>query len=296
MLRDRLDLRELHLTGGEPTLHPGLDQVITSLAREVGFGVAMTSNGENGARVLPACAAAGLKRVNFSIFGTTAVELAQVQDDRYRDATRAERKIHALRRSIETALSAGIDARANIVVPDSTHIPRVLRLLCDYSERLSVRLLNSLDAGTKSLQAIDAVLDQVHAEPEAHYVTAGASGWRTRYRLPTGRAIWVKRIRSVRLPQTCTGCRFNNPTDCQEGYYGVRLYRDRAGGFQVGVCIQRMDLCMRVEQFATSSLRDEIMTLRQDEYTSWTRHSPHPGDSAWPPSSKPRSSTSTQTR
>ena len=97
-------------------------------------------------------------------------------------------------------------------------------------------------------------------------MTAGASGYRTAYRLPNGRVVMFKQIRPVRLPTTCAGCRFNNATDCQEGYYGVRLYRDRLGGYLVGVCIQRMDLCMPVEEFVQSDLCAEVLRLRDEEY------------------------------
>lgn len=78
--------------------------------------------------------------------------------------------------------------------------------------------------------------------------------------------MFFKHIRPVRLPDTCTGCRFNNDTDCQEGFYGVRLYYDRSGQYQVGVCIQRMDLCLPFEEFLTSSLCEEILALRETEY------------------------------
>ena len=105
-LRDALTVDELHLTGGEPTLHPQLAEV-TAAARRAGFGVCMTSNGENGERAIPDAAAAGLSRVNFSIFGTTAGELAQVQHSKYNDVRRAERKIEALRRSIRIARPGG---------------------------------------------------------------------------------------------------------------------------------------------------------------------------------------------
>lgn len=96
-------------------------------------------------------------------------------------------------------------------------------------------------------------------------LTAGASGWGTAYRPPAGRIVYFKQIRPVRLPETCVGCRFNNGRDCQEGYYGMRLYRDRDGCFQVGVCIQRMDLCLPVEEFVRSDLRKEILSLRARE-------------------------------
>lgn len=264
-LRDALGFTEIHLTGGEPTLHPSVAK-LTSLATHAGYQVGMTSNGEHGERVLPDCAAAGLERVNFSVFGTTPAELAEVQHARYANPKLAERKIAALKRSIATCEENGVTASANIVVLDHSHVPRVHRLLDEYSPHLSVRLLNSLEHGSASIEAIERILTERGAVAEAHYITAGVSGARTAYRLPNGRRVFFKQIRPVRLPKTCAGCRFNNDTDCQEGFYGVRLYYDRAGRYHVGVCIQRMDLCLPLDEFLTSSLRDEILQLRESEY------------------------------
>jgi hypothetical protein len=78
--------------------------------------------------------------------------------------------------------------------------------------------------------------------------------------------VFFKQIRRLRLPETCKGCRFNNDTDCEEGFYGVRLYRDREGTFQVGVCIQRMDLCRPLGDFLASELPAEILRLRELDY------------------------------
>jgi molybdenum cofactor biosynthesis enzyme MoaA len=265
LLCDALRLNELHLTGGEPTLHPRLVEIVRVGVR-AGLGVCVTSNGERGAAVLEDCARAGLGRVNFSIFGTTPAELAQVQHSRFADVRRAERKIAALKESVGAAERAGIRASANIVVPSGEHAARVLRLLEEYSPCLSVRLLNSLDGGAESIAAIYQILADLGGVAIAHHVTAGVSGSRTAYELPGGRTIWFKQIRSVRLPETCAGCRFNNDTDCQEGFYGVRLYRDARGGYQVGVCIQRMDLCMPVEEFVRHDLCREVVALRDAEY------------------------------
>ncbi|WP_238598758.1 radical SAM protein [Saccharothrix sp. ALI-22-I] len=269
-LRDAMHLTEVHLTGGEPTLHPAVAR-LTKIATEAGLRVGMTSNGEHGADVLPDCAAAGLDRVNFSIFGTTAAELAEVQHARYRDADRAQRKIDALKRSIAACEAHGVKASANIVVLDYSHAPRVHRLLDEYSPHLSVRLLNSLDHGTASVEAIERILAERGAVAETHYITAGVSGSRTAYRLPDGRRVYFKQIRRVRLPETCAGCRFNNDTDCQEGFYGVRLYYDRTGRYQVGVCIQRMDLCMTLDDFLTGPVLAEVLALREVEYDRLTR-------------------------
>jgi cyclic pyranopterin phosphate synthase len=132
-------------------------------------------------------------------------------------------------------------------------------------------LLNSLDDGKSSINAIFRILDDLKAVPIAQYITAGVSGSRTAYRLPSGRIIYFKQIRPVRLPKTCNNCRFNNETDCQEGYYGVRLYRAQNSGYQFGVCIQRMDLCMPIEEFVDSDLCKEIVNFRESEYHQLTR-------------------------
>lgn len=133
-----------------------------------------------------------------------------------------------------------------------------------------MRLLNSLAHGQESTDAITQALAERRAEPEAQYVTAGVSGSRTKYRLPDGRRVYFKQLRRVRLPDTCAGCRFNNNTDCEEGFYGVRLYRDRDGVFHVGVCIQRMDLCRPLDEFLVSDLPDEIRRLREVDHSELT--------------------------
>jgi hypothetical protein len=215
---------------------------------------------------MKACAEAGLDLVNFSVFGTTPAELAAVQHARYGNPVRAARKLDALKAAIGVAVEHGVKASANVVVPDHSHIERVHRLLDEYAPQLSVRLLNSLDHGQVSIDAIEQALKERGGVPEAEYITAGVSGSRTAYRLGDGRRVFFKEIRRVRLPETCSGCRFNNDTDCQEGFYGVRLYRDRRNTYQVGVCIQRMDLCRPLDDFLASGLPDEIRAFRQADH------------------------------
>ncbi len=59
-------------------------------------------------------------------------------------------------------------------------------------------------------------------------------------------------------------CSLNNDQDCKEGYYGVRAYIDANSVYKVGVCIQRMDLTLDIDEFATSPVIDEINNLRTD--------------------------------
>ena len=270
-LRDAFGFEEVHYTGGEPSLHPRLSELV-GVASRLGLTVAMTSNGENGAAVIADAAKAGLDRVNFSIFGTTPAELAAVQGTRFADQARAQRKLDALDASIAACAEHGVRASANLVIPDATHIPRVHRLLDRYGDRVQVRLLNSLSDGQAALDAIAQVLAELDAEPTERHLTAGVSGAKTVYRIAGGRTIIVKELRRVRLPATCADCRFNNDTDCTEGYYGLRLYRDQSERFQVGVCLQRMDLCEDLDTFLTGGLANEVRLWRDNEHEALTRH------------------------
>ncbi|MET9774025.1 radical SAM protein [Streptomyces sp. NPDC006367] len=269
-VRGSLPTTEVHFTGGEPTLHPDLPGLIT-IARRLGLTVGLTSNGENGAGVMADCAAAGLDRINLSVFGTTPAELAAVQAPGLSSPKLAERKLAALDATIEAATAHGIKVSANIVVPDRDHVGRVLRIIERHGRPVVVRMLVSLEDGGASLDAMQEVVDHLGAVPVRRIITAGASDQRLRYRLPDGRTLYAKSIRPVRLPETCTDCRFNNPDDCQEGYYGVRLYRAVDGPFMVGVCIQRMDLCLPLGEFVMSQRCREVAAFRDDETARLTR-------------------------
>jgi cyclic pyranopterin phosphate synthase len=265
-MRGSIDTGEVHFTGGEPTLHPRLADLV-STAHRMGLTVGLTSNGENGAAVLKDCAEAGLDRINVSVFGTTADELAAVQAPRYASPKLAERKLRALHETVEAGLRYGVQVSANVVVPDESHIPRVLRIIEEYGRDVVVRMLVSLADGGASVSAMRELLAHLGAVPQRHIITAGTSDERTRYRLPDGRTLIAKTIRPVRLPETCTGCRFNNDQDCQEGYYGVRLYRAEDGPFMIGVCIRRMDLAVPLGQFVMSRLCREVQEFRDGERT-----------------------------
>lgn len=265
IMRESLGLDELHMTGGEPSLHSELPTLITT-ARAQGYTVKMTSNGETGSRVIPACAEAGLSKINFSIFGTTAKELAVVQNSRYSNEKLAAAKIKALHLSIASAVEHGISVSANIVMPDISHANRIQRVLDEFDPTLGVRILPDLDVGVESHYAIYKFLADLGAVPVAASIDAGSSNARVRYSLPDGRKVDFKQIRPTRMTDTCSKCKLNNPEDCKEGYYGVRLYVDDNNNYKVGVCLQRMDLTMPVEEFASSKVYDGIKSLREQEY------------------------------
>lgn len=263
--------RELHLTGGEPTLHSSLPEII-NMANNVGYSVKMTSNGENVPSKISECAAAGLKKVNLSIFGTTPEELAAVQIPRRSDVLLADMRLNSIRKSIDSALECGVKVDANIVMTDYSHAERVVRIIKEYDDKVSVRILNDLGAGDQSYLDIYRLLSEIGATPKELYVEAGSSNSRVKYELPDGREIFFKQIRRTTLPEVCDDCHLNNDNDCKEGYYGTRLYIDNKGKYKVGVCLQRMDLTVDLDKFIASNIPDEIIKFREAEYDLLRNH------------------------
>ena len=263
-LKESLGLNELHWTGGEPTLTRNIVE-LTQMATDQGFTVKMTSNGETGARKMKELADAGLKSINFSIFGTTPEELAAVQAPRFRNPKFGAKKLQALHDAMRAAAEYGIGVKANVVIPSIDHKDRFHRILDEFGEIADIRLLPSLDVGLPSQLAIYEILNELNAEPVARYISVGSSNNKIDYQLPDGKIVGYKQISRITLPDTCADCKMNNPDDCQEGFYGIRLYKGDDGVDRVGVCIQRMDLTGTLGEFKESGMVEEIVRLKEKQ-------------------------------
>ncbi|HEX4016028.1 MAG TPA: GTP 3',8-cyclase MoaA [Frankiaceae bacterium] len=96
----RLGIDQVRLTGGEPTLRPGLPGLIERIAAlEPRPEISLTTNGLSLKRLAPALAAAGLDRVN--------VSLDTLRRDRFEQLTRRDR-LHDVLRGLEAAADAGL--------------------------------------------------------------------------------------------------------------------------------------------------------------------------------------------
>jgi cyclic pyranopterin phosphate synthase len=96
----RLGITHIRLTGGEPTLRPGLAALIARLAAlQPRPEISLTTNGLSLHRLAPALAAAGLDRVN--------VSLDTLRRDRFEKLTRRDRLADVLR-GLEAAAAAGL--------------------------------------------------------------------------------------------------------------------------------------------------------------------------------------------
>ena len=64
--RNRFGFREVHYTGGEPSIHPQIVDLIRT-AKSLGFQVKMTTNGQTAPARYEECVGAGLDEINVSL-------------------------------------------------------------------------------------------------------------------------------------------------------------------------------------------------------------------------------------
>lgn len=102
-------VRRIRLTGGEPLVRRGFDQLIAGLGRRIGNGLdelTLTTNGTQLDRFAGRIAAAGIRRIN--------VSLDSLRAERYRHITRGG-ELGAVLGGLETASAAGLEIKINMV-------------------------------------------------------------------------------------------------------------------------------------------------------------------------------------
>ena len=117
-------VRRIRLTGGEPLVRKGIEQLVPELGKRVGNGLdelTMTTNGTQLERHAPMLSVAGIRRIN--------VSLDSRDPDRFRHITRRGELSQVLR-GIDAAASAGLAVKINMVALkglNEDEIPAMLR-------------------------------------------------------------------------------------------------------------------------------------------------------------------------
>lgn len=258
--------KEVHWTGGEPTLAKQLP-TLTNAARQLGYSVKMTSNGQSGERGLSELADAGLTGVNFSIFGTTPDELARTQGDVFRNNLElASRRLGKMDEAMIAATALGIKVKANIVISGEDDIDRGIRLLEKAPDKAHVRFQADTSDREPSLRAIYKLMRELGARPVARTIVAGCSIDNYDYETPEGRLVTFKQTRFSRLPGVCDNCPIDKAGECHEGYYGIRFYKDVADNYWLSPCIQKMDTAERLDDFlAEGGLGEKVSNYRNQD-------------------------------
>lgn len=260
---------ELHWTGGEPTLSKNIIE-LTSRAADIGYEVKMTSNGQSGNRQLQELAKAGLRGINFSIFGTTPEELAATQSDVFKNNLKlAQIRLDKMEEAMSGALAAGLNVKANIVITGAHDIERGHRLLEETDENVKVRFQADTSNRSESLESIYQLMTEIDGHPVSRDIVAGCSIDNFDYVLPSGRVVTFKQARQTRLPHACEGCPVDAKGECYEGYYGIRLYRSDSGQYWLSPCIQQMNTSSHSDDFfSPGGLGEAVRKYREEDYNS----------------------------
>ena len=223
-----LGARSLRLTGGEPLLHGGLEELIAAVQplrathpeRPGLREIALTSNGllltaERAQRLR----AAGLDRITLSLDGTTAVSVARMAG--LANAAAGKRALAAVLAAIEHARAAGFDPargalKLNAVIQRGANDDQLLPLAALARERgLELRLIEFMDVGSRNGWQSEAVLsaaemlEQIGSswplEPLGRTAHGTASRWRYRDSGPGSHTPHLAVVASVSAP-FCGDC------------------------------------------------------------------------------------------
>jgi cyclic pyranopterin phosphate synthase len=153
-----LGARSLRLTGGEPLLHPQLEELIAAVQplRKQGLReIALTSNGTLlSADRAQALRTAGLDRITLSLDGADASSVARMAG--LGDASAGARTLTAVLAAIGHAREAGFDPRAgalklNAVIQRGRNDDQVVPLAALCREQgLELRLIEYMDVGNRN--------------------------------------------------------------------------------------------------------------------------------------------------
>ncbi len=104
----RLGVRKIRITGGEPLLRRGIEELVVMLAEAAGCEITLTTNGSLLARKAEALAAAGLSRITVSLDSLDDAVFQAMNDVGF--------PVGAVLEGIEAASAAGLPVKVNAVV------------------------------------------------------------------------------------------------------------------------------------------------------------------------------------
>lgn len=213
---------EVHYTGGEPSIHPRIVDLIKT-AKSLGFKVKMTTNGQTELERYEDCISAGLEELNVSVHTLDGKALGDIM----LPPRKAEWGKRAIDRqlSLISALKEKISVKINTCVGESES--EALRI-ADFAFREGIgwRPMNILEKPVESYAALRRLCTTLKAEPLYAQVIKGSSSYRIVLKTLDGHEFKVKLIRPFRLPSMCTDCSLDKQGQCYEYAYGPRLETD----------------------------------------------------------------------
>lgn len=257
-----IGIDEVHLTGGEPTLHPDLPQLISELAL-AGFTVRLTTNGQSSPKRLTEIIQAGVSSINFSVLSLDPEQFLQTQNPPSipgLDPIKwASRMIEREKSNITLAKSLGVNVKINTAVLGPEDFPRVdsVREFADQND-ITLVLLNGVGEGDHSQQAVFEYAQRNATLIGAKESLNNGKGSRM-YALPSGNELRAKYLTDYHPEVVCGGCVHNGKPSCVEKFYGIRM-EFRGGEPYTRLCLQQSNerTVMPLTEFMTKDIRSQL--------------------------------------
>jgi cyclic pyranopterin phosphate synthase len=232
--RDRFGFTEVHFTGGEPSIHPEIINFIKK-ARDLGFEVKMTTNGQTKPSRYVECIQAGLSELNMSIHTLDSGSLGKLMSP----PKSVEWGRIAIQRQIDLidALHERIKIKVNTCVGE-TEFPALALANFIRQRNISWRLMVVLEISDRSFASLERIFNVLGAVPISASISSGSSSCSVNMECDDGFSFKLKMIRPYFLDEMCSGCEMALYGGCYEFAYGPRLEMDR-GMLMVRNCIHR---------------------------------------------------------
>lgn len=243
-----LGLNKIHLTGGEPTLHPHALNVIRTFI-EAGMQVGMTSHGEISSDLMDQFLHSGLSGINFSLHAITPDQYLEmdlvaqgVERNHGREAAiryaqgRLTHKLNNIQRAVRYAREEDrrFRVKANCVIRNVEVAIQIVEWCCAHD--VDIRLQRDLNNKRHSEELLDQVIARLDAVPVREDIAIGdSSGSGTVYQFKTEGRVYefkIKEFGDVYVTPMCHGCPLKGTPQCREHFYGVRIEHN-----QVTTCI-----------------------------------------------------------
>ncbi|MEK7635929.1 MAG: radical SAM protein [Patescibacteria group bacterium] len=260
-LSNTLGVSRIMITGGEPTLHPQLKEIISSVkANEV----SLTTNGIKlySIKQWQNFKKAGLNKATISINDVSPERFLELET-RKRHWEWAEKSLNNQLQNIINLGIAEIPVRVNVIVY-SNYIS-----ICEVIEKLKflqrvnyfeIRLLNNLNQIEISQEIISKVRKTLEVKEIQIYQRSGSSSVTRYYRAKDGFEFSTKIAFPYFFTQICDDCSIKQ--NCLEGFYGVRIEKIKEEYF-VRLCLykQSSDVLMPWKVFVDTGLAKKVKTI-----------------------------------
>jgi len=214
-----MGVHRVRLTGGEPTIRAGIEDLVAMLAAVEGIDdLAMTTNAHLLARKAASLAEAGLMRIN--------VSLDAIDPAIFRQITRGGDVARVLA-GIEAAIAAGLTpVKINAVVVrglNDHHVRALVEHFAPVADHVEVRFIEYMPFGGVGEERRHVPADEIRDKlPPLEPLPATSGGPATRFALPSGQVVGFISPITEHFCQACNRLRL-----AADGHLRTCLSRDR---------------------------------------------------------------------